>query len=146
VASSERDLLTLPELSRRIGAPLDAAGRQLRRLLEAAERATGRPIGVRIAVPRRNNWRVTEEQARRYLPALFGEAEPEPAEDLRRLVQRHMRAVDERTETVARDAAAEVCGQLRAETKSVSALAQRFRRLERCPKSGWSPVATSSHW
>lgn len=136
-----RDLLTLPELSRRIGDPLDAAGRQLRRLLEAAERATGRPIGVRIAGPRRTNWRVTEEQARRHLPALFGEAEPEPAEDLRRLVQRHLRAVDERAETVARDAAAEVCGQLRAETSealvlvadSVSALAQRVRRLERGP-------------
>lgn len=129
------ELLTLPEASRRLG--LDPAGKRLRRLLSAAERRLGCRLGVRGGGDRRTHWRVTEATLRRCLPDLFGIG-PDP-DSVARQVRSHLRALAERSETVAREVAREEVAGVRRElgglivevAESLDGVAARVDALER---------------
>lgn len=128
------DLLTIPEASRRLG--LEPRGRNLRKLLAAAERRLGRRIGVRLDGPCRSNWRVTEAAARRILDDARGGGDRDA---LAGQVRAHLRAVAERAESVAREAAREEVAGVRRElgglivevAETLDGVARRVDVLER---------------
>jgi hypothetical protein len=70
--------------------------RRARRLLMAAERRSGKQLGMRIG----RVWRVAEEEIRRYCPEFYG-CVHNPLSSLEKATREHLRAVDAKIEECA---------------------------------------------